>query len=143
MANYSFSLNLEAWVRYLEIEATSYKEALAELKSMTISDLIKKGNVQDFDISDFDVELLVCDYKVNITNITWNNTNSNLPTQAELDIYDVNTFDDEEENIKEAIIERLESKYKCKVVDFDFEVVENLSAGPHGEGTMDYEMNFY
>lgn len=63
MAKYLFDFNLQAWIRFLEIEADSYEEAVNKLLKKDVSELIELGSVQDSDLNDIDVEVLEADYK--------------------------------------------------------------------------------
>ena len=51
-----FDISVDAWIRNIEIEADSYEEALQELRLMSLEELIDKGFVKDFDISNIGVE---------------------------------------------------------------------------------------
>lgn len=57
MKKFTFDINIEAWIRYIEIEAENYDEALEELYSMSLSELAEEGNVKDTEITDVDCEV--------------------------------------------------------------------------------------
>lgn len=138
MAKYSFDFNLQAWVRFLEIEADSYEEAVNKLLKKDVSELIELGSVQDSDLDDIDVEILEADYKVRVFDVEWEDeeieTSRLLPSYIkEMTIKDIDVSD-EYDNIKREIQYELEMMYDRDVVYFDFEIIECLSAGENGEG---------
>ena len=49
-----FDFNLSAWIKGVEVEATSYEEALSKLHQMTFDELIETGFSKDFTIKDVD-----------------------------------------------------------------------------------------
>ena len=54
---FSFDLSVDAWIKGIEIEADSEKEAMDELSSMSLSELVENGFVKDFSLSDIDVSV--------------------------------------------------------------------------------------
>lgn len=58
MKKFIFDFDLDAWVRSLEIMADSKDEALDELYSMSIEDLIDQGYVKYFDLKNVDVDIV-------------------------------------------------------------------------------------
>lgn len=138
MAKYSFDFNLQAWVRFLEIEADSYEEAVNKLLKKDVSELIELGHVHDSDLDHIDVEILEADYKVRVFDIEWEDeeieTSRLLPSYVkEMTIKDIDVSD-EYDNIKMEIQYELEMMYDRDVIYFDFEIIECLSAGENGEG---------
>ena len=47
----TFSLKLEAWLNYIEIEAKSLCEAKEILNNMSLSDLLSMSNVRDYEVN--------------------------------------------------------------------------------------------
>jgi hypothetical protein len=138
MAKYSFDFNLQAWVRFLEIEADSYEEAVEKLLKKDVSELIELGVVHDSDLDNIDVEILEADYKVRVFDIEWEDeeieTSRLLPSYVkEMTLKDIEVCD-EYDNIKREIQYELEMMYDRDIVYFDFEIIECLSAGENGEG---------
>jgi hypothetical protein len=138
MAKYSFDFNLQAWIRFLEIEADSYEEAVNKLLKKDVSELIELGSVHDSDLDNIDVEILEADYKVRVFDIEWEDeeieTSRLLPSYVkEMTLKDIEVCD-EYDNIKREIQYELEMMYDRDVVYFDFEIIECLSAGENGEG---------
>lgn len=139
MAKYSFDFNLEAWIQGVEIDADSYEEAESKLYKMTVEELIEAGYIHTSDVEDVDVEILEADYKVRVLNIEWEDEETAellelLPKSVkEMTIKDIDVSD-EYDNIKREIQDQLEIQYDRDVIYFDFEIIENLSAGENGEG---------
>lgn len=138
MAKYSFDFNLQAWIRFLEIEADSYEEAVNKLLKKDVSELIELGSVHDSDLDNIDVEILEADYKVRVFDIEWEDeeieTSRLLPSYVkEMTLKDIDVSD-EYDNIKREIQYELEMMYDRDIVYFDFEIIECLSAGKNGEG---------
>lgn len=139
MAKYSFDFNLEAWIQGVEIDADSYEEAESKLYKMTVEELIEAGYIHTSDVEDVDVEILEADYKVRVLNIEWEDEETAellelLPKSVkEMTIKDIDVSD-EYDNIKREIQDQLEIQYDRGVIYFDFEIIENLSAGENGEG---------
>lgn len=139
MARYSFDFNLEALIQYVEIEADSYEEAVEKLLKKDISELIEAGYIYKSDLSDIGAEILVADYKVQVFDIKWEDEETAellelLPKSVEeMIIKDINVSD-EYDCIKDEIQYQLETQYDRNVIDFDFEIIECLSAGKNGEG---------
>lgn len=139
MAKYSFDFNLQAWIRFLEIEADSYEEAVNKLLKKDVSELIELGSVHDSDLDNIDVEILEADYKVRVFDIEWEDEETAellelLPKSVkEMILKDIDVSD-EYDNIKMEIQDQLEMQYDRDVIYFDFEVIECLSAGENGEG---------
>lgn len=138
MAKYSFDFNLQAWVRFLEIEADSYEEAMEKLLKKDVSELIELGAVHDSDLDNIDVEILEADYKVRVFDIEWEDeeieTDRLLPSYIKEMTVKAIDVSDEYDNIKSEIQYELEMMYDRDVVYFDFEIIECLSAGKNGEG---------
>ena len=139
MARYSFEFNLEVWIQDIEIEADSYEEAESKLYKMTLEELIEAGYIHNSDLFDIGAEILVADYKVQVFDIKWEDEETAellelLPKSVnEMIIKDIDVSD-EYENIKAEIQYQLETQYDRNVIDFDFEIIECLSAGKNGEG---------
>ena len=138
MAKYSFDFNLQAWIQGVEIEADSYEEAESKLYRMTVEELIEAGYIHTSDVEDVDVEILEADYKVRVFDIEWEDeeieTSRLLPSYIKEMTVKAIDVSDEYDNIKSEIQYELEMMYDRDVVYFDFEIIENLSAGENGEG---------
>lgn len=64
--------NLNAWIKGVEIEATSYEDAVTKLHQMTFDELIETGFSKDFTISDIDGQVVEKQMKVKIYDIDYN-----------------------------------------------------------------------
>jgi hypothetical protein len=64
--------NLNAWIKGVEVEATSYEDAVTKLHQMTFDELIETGFSKDFTISDVDGQVVEKQVKVKIYDIDYN-----------------------------------------------------------------------
>jgi hypothetical protein len=63
--------NLNAWIKGVEVEATSYEDAVAKLYQMTFDELIETGFSKDFTISDVAGQVVEKQVKVKIYDIDY------------------------------------------------------------------------
>lgn len=63
--------NLNAWIKGVEVEATSYEDAVAKLHQMTFDELIETGFSKDFTISDVDGQVIEKQVKVKVYDIDY------------------------------------------------------------------------
>lgn len=63
--------NLSAWIKGVEVEATSYEDAVAKLYQMTFDELIETGFSKDFTISDVDGQVVEKQVKVKVYDIEY------------------------------------------------------------------------
>lgn len=63
--------NLSAWIKGVEVEATSYEDAVTKLHQMTFDELIETGFSKDFTISDVDGQVVEKQVKVKIYDIEY------------------------------------------------------------------------
>ena len=63
--------NLSAWIKGVEVEATSYEDAVAKLQQMTFDELIETGFSKDFTISDVDGQVVEKQVKVKVYDIEY------------------------------------------------------------------------
>lgn len=66
-----FDFNLSAWIKGVEVEATSYEEALSKLHQMTFDELIETGFSKDFTIDDVDGSITERTVKVKVYDIEY------------------------------------------------------------------------
>lgn len=66
-----FDFNLSAWIKGVEVEATSYEEALSKLHQMTFDELIETGFSKDFTIEDVDGSITERTVKVKVYDIEY------------------------------------------------------------------------
>ena len=63
--------NLSAWIKGVEVEATSYEDAVAKLHQMTFDEIIETGFSKDFTISDVDGQVIEKQVKVKVYDIEY------------------------------------------------------------------------
>lgn len=63
--------NLSAWIKGVEVEATSYEDAVAKLYQMTFDEIIETGFSKDFTISDVDGQVVEKQVKVKVYDIEY------------------------------------------------------------------------
>jgi hypothetical protein len=63
--------NLSAWIKGVEVEATSYEDAVAKLHQMTFDEIIETGFSKDFTISDVDGQVVEKQVKVKVYDIEY------------------------------------------------------------------------
>ena len=66
-----FDFNLNAWIKGVEVEATSYEDALSKLHQMTFDELIETGFSKDFTIEDVDGSIMERTVKVKVYDIEY------------------------------------------------------------------------
>ena len=66
-----FDFNLNAWIKGVEVEATSYEDALSKLHQMTFDELIETGFSKDFTIEDVDGSIMERSVKVKVYDIEY------------------------------------------------------------------------
>jgi hypothetical protein len=63
--------NLSAWIKGVEVEATSYEDAVSKLHQMTFDEIIETGFSKDFTISDVDGQVVEKQVKVKVYDIEY------------------------------------------------------------------------
>ena len=63
--------NFSAWIKGVEVEATSYEAAVAKLHQMTFDEIIETGFSKDFTISDVDGQVVEKQVKVKVYDIEY------------------------------------------------------------------------
>lgn len=63
--------NLSAWIKGVEVEATSYEDAVTKLHQMTFDEIIETGFSKDFTISDVDGKVVEKQVKVKVYDIEY------------------------------------------------------------------------
>ena len=59
------NFNLEAWIKHLELEASSEEDAIKKLMGMTLSDIMNEGAVADSCMKITELETTVYEYQRN------------------------------------------------------------------------------
>lgn len=66
-----FDLNLQAWIRNVEVEGDNYEDCLDKLYNMSAYQLVKEGCAKDVELDSIDGEVLETDYLVKTYNIDY------------------------------------------------------------------------
>lgn len=128
-------LNVNAWLKAIEIEAGSKDEAKDILKGMSLEEMLETGYERDLELSDIDITLESYNLSVKVDNITYdineedlryNNVKSeeelDLPRTMELKLYDLESED--EDDIEDAIKSEIEFMTDFIVDEFTYEIIE-------------------
>ena len=130
----NLNFNLEAWVKSLNIEATSEEEAIKKLMSMTLAEIIEEGAVVDSNlkITDVDTEVHEYDLVVSVSDITYDldpevmdtsvieYLEGLLPTKRTFTLSGISSDDEIEDRIRDEIYG--ETDYDA--ADFKYDVLE-------------------
>lgn len=130
----NLNFNLEAWVKSLNIEATSEEEAIKKLMSMTLAEIIEEGAVVDSNlkITDVDTEVHEYDLVVSVSDITYDldpevmdtsvieYLKGLLPTKRTFTLSGISSDDEIEDRIRDEIYG--ETDYDA--ADFKYDVIE-------------------
>ena len=69
---FRLNFNLETWITGVEVEANSEKEAISELRQMSLEDMLYEGGEEkSTDITDIDSEVIQCSMKADVYGIEW------------------------------------------------------------------------
>lgn len=128
-------LNVNAWLKAIEIEASSKDEAKDILKGMSLEEMLETGYERDLELSDVDITLESYNLSVKVDNITYdineedlrdNNVESeeelDLPRTMELKLYDLES--EEDDDIEDAIKSEIEFMTDFIVDEFTYEIIE-------------------
>ncbi len=66
-----FDFNLNAWIKGVEVEASSYDEAVSKLHSLTFDEILETGFSKDFSIDDIDGTITERNVKVKVYDIEY------------------------------------------------------------------------
>ena len=130
----TLNFNLEAWVKSLNIEATSREDAIKKLRNMTLAEIIEEGAVVDSNlkITDIDIEVQEYDLVVAVSNIAYDldpqimdtsvieYLKGFLPTFRTFTLSGVSSDDDIEDLIRDEIFG--ETDYDA--ISFDYKILE-------------------
>lgn len=128
-------LNVNAWLKAIEIEAGSKDEVKDILKGMSLEEMLETGYERDLELSDVDITLESYNLSVKVDNITYdineedlrdNNVKSeeelDLPRTMELKLYDLESED--EDDIEDAIKSEIEFMTDFIVDEFTYEIIK-------------------
>lgn len=127
---FTVDFSLDAWVRGVEIEATSKEDALEKLSRMSFTDILETGSIKDFNTSNEDIEVLEKTLEVHVFNIgydfddimDYNIDPYSLPKELNIEVENVNGDSDEAEEIMFALDDILFDKYGIFSDTFDYEI---------------------
>lgn len=124
--------NLSAWIKGVEVEATSYEDAVTKLHQMTFDELIETGFSKDFTISDVDGQVVEKQVKVKVYDIEYDVEEddyespeayiqfiNSLPTTLRL-----NLTVESDDDIEDLIADEILYKTKQTVDTFRFMILE-------------------
>jgi hypothetical protein len=75
--------NLNAWIKGVEIEATSYEDAVAKLHQMSFDEILETGFSKDFTIDDVDGQVIEKQVKIKIYDIDYDVDEDDYPSTEE------------------------------------------------------------
>lgn len=130
----NLNFNLEAWIKSLNIEATSEEDAIKKLMSMTLAEIIEEGAVVDSAMKFTEIETEVREYDlvVSVTDITYDldpevmdtsvieYLKGLLPTKRTFTLEGISSDDEIEDRIRDEIYG--ETDYDA--ADFKYDVLE-------------------
>lgn len=124
--------NLSAWIKGVEVEATSYEDAVTKLHQMTFDELIETGFSKDFTISDVDGQVVEKQVRVKVYDIEYDVEEddyespeayiqfiNSLPTTLRL-----NLTVEPDDDIEDLIADEILYKTKQTVDTFRFMILE-------------------
>lgn len=84
-------LNVNAWLKAIEIEAGSKDEVKDILKGMSLEEMLETGYERDLELSDIDITLESYNLSVKVDNITYDINeedlrDNNVKSEEELDL---------------------------------------------------------
>lgn len=125
-----FDLNVDVWLRGIEVEGDDYDDAENNLYSMTFEELMENGYVRSFDITDCDSAIVEQEYTVKCSNIKYDISPSDI-----MDLEEYNTLTDEEIDRRiDDVIQTLPTELSVEVYGnprdedgFEYEILDALS----------------
>jgi hypothetical protein len=72
--------NLNAWIKGVEVEATSYEDAVTKLHQMSFDEILETGFSKDFTIDDVDGQVIEKQVKVKIYDIDYDVEEDDYPS---------------------------------------------------------------
>ena len=121
MKTYKLDFNLSAWIQNVEIEAENKEEAINKLMNMSVEEMLEnEGVVEDYNLSDIDIDIIEADYKVKVFNIVYKDEEEakeeKAPKEMVLDIHWI-----KDDDLTDLIEEEIVFKTDCLVKDFEYE----------------------
>ena len=121
MKTYKLDFNLSAWIQNVEIEAENKEEAINKLMNMSFEEMLEnEGVVEDYNLSDIDIDIIEADYKVKVFNIVYKDEEEakeeKAPKEMVLNIHWI-----KDDDLTDLIEEEIVFKTDCLVKDFEYE----------------------
>ena len=121
MKTYKLDFNLSAWIQNVEIEAENKEEAINKLMNMSVEEMLEnEGVVEDYNLSDIDIDIIEADYKVKVFNIVYKDEEEakeeKAPKEMVLNIHWI-----KDDDLTDLIEEEIVFKTDCLVKDFEYE----------------------
>lgn len=95
-----FDFNLSAWIKGLEVEASSLEEAKDKLMKMSVEEIVQEGLVDENDITDLDSEILEETYSVQVSDIKYDIDDDDVADELGFDLFTDKTASDYKERIE-------------------------------------------
>lgn len=121
-----FDINVEAWLRGIEVEGDDYDDAENNLYRMTLEELLDEGYVRSFEITDCDGTIVEQEYTVKCSNIKYDISPSDI-----MDLEEYQTLTDEE------LDQRIDEVIQTLPTELTVEVYGN----PRDEDSFEYEVS--
>jgi hypothetical protein len=127
-----FDFNLSSWIKGVEIDATSYEDALAKLHGMTFEELVEVGYSKDFKIEDIEGYVTEKTLKVKAYDIEYSIEEDDYETPEEYAKI-VNSLPSElvveirvepEDEVEDLIADEITYKTNWLVEHFNFMILE-------------------
>lgn len=127
-----FDFNLNAWIKGVEVEATSYDEAIEKLHSLTFDEIFETGFSKDFNISDIDGTVTERNIKVKVYDIDYDVEEDDYPN-PEAYIQVINSLPnaltltvvaEPNDDLEDLIADEILYNTKQTVNDFKFMILE-------------------
>jgi hypothetical protein len=127
-----FDFNLNAWIKGVEVEATSYDEAVSKLHSLTFDEILETGFSKDFNIDDIDGTITERNIKVKVYDIDYDVEEDDYPN-PEAYIQVINSLPDTltltvvaepNDDLEDLIADEILYNTKQTVNDFKFITLE-------------------
>jgi hypothetical protein len=127
-----FDFNLNAWIKGVEVEATSYDEAVSKLHSLTFDEILETGFSKDFNIDDIDGLIVERTIKVKVYDIDYDVEEDDFENPGEYtefinklpDTLTLTVVAESNDDLEDLIADEILYNTKQTVNDFKFMTLE-------------------
>ena len=127
-----FDFNLNAWIKGVEVEATSYDEAVEKLHSLTFDEILETGFSKDFSIDDIDGTVTERNIRVKVYNIDYDVEEDDFENPGEYtefinklpDTLTLTVVAEPQDDIEDLIADEITYKTDQTVNSFKFMILE-------------------